>query len=105
MLAPFFVEGRAAHTFFHIVGSPIGIFDDRHHDVVVFRDKHIPLRDIDLALIDLGARLVKALLYVVEIEYHIIGRGLADDTDNLTLFIGNAFPVLLLITDSLMTFT
>src|SRR5262249_9478523 len=85
LLAPFFVEGRAAHPFLHVMGSPIGVLDNSHHHIVVLRDQHIARCYVDLSLVDLRARLIETLFDVAQIEYHIIASGLADDTNDLAL--------------------
>src|SRR4029453_12108411 len=85
LLAPFFVEGRAAHPFLHVVGSPIGILDDGHHHIVVLRDQCVARRYVDLSLIDLRARLIETLFDIVQIEDDIVRRRFTDDANDLAL--------------------
>ena len=93
LLAPFFIEGRAAHPFFHVVGSAIGILDNGHHHVVELRDQHVAGRNVDLSLIDLGARLIETLFDIVQIENDVVSRRFADDANDLVFLYGkSSFP-------------
>src|SRR4030095_16594165 len=83
LLAPFLVKGCAAHPLFHVVGSPIGILDDGHHHIVVLRDQEVTRGDVDLSLVNLGARLIETLFDVVQIEDNVVSRRFADDTNDL----------------------
>src|SRR5262245_55496546 len=85
LLAPFFIEGRAAHPFLHIVGSPIGILDDSHHHIVVLRDQCVAGCYVDLSLIDLRARLIETLFDIVQIEDDVVRRRFADDANDQAL--------------------
>src|SRR4030095_8191548 len=83
LIAPFLVKRCAAHAFFHIVGASIGVFDDGLHNIIVLGNEHVARGYANLSLIHLRARLIETLFDVAQIEYHIIGSGLADDTDDL----------------------
>src|SRR5215510_4225987 len=83
LLAPFFVEGRAAHPFLHVMGSPIGVLDNSHQHIVVLRDQHIARCYVDLSLVDVRAGLIETLFDITQIEDDVVCRRLPDDTNEL----------------------
>ena len=86
LITPLLVKRRAAHSFFHVVGSSVGICNDGHHHVIELGDEQIARGHVDFPLIDLGSRLIEALFHVAQIEYDEIGRGFAYDPNDLTFF-------------------
>ena len=78
------------------MSAAISIFDDGLHDVVKFRNQHVPGRDKNFPLIDLGPRLVEAFFNITEIKYDIIGGGLTDDPNDLAFLDFKSFAAVAL---------
>src|SRR3990167_7193647 len=92
LVAPFFVEGNAAHALFHIMGPLVGILYDRHHHVVELGDQNVAGADVDLSQVDLGPRLVEPLPDIFQVEDDEVRGGLAGHANDLILFYRERLP-------------